>query len=163
MSESKSTTDTDKPRRGKAEPSPDPATEVAKYQHTETKQKRDAVRARFAPLRTTIAHAANGDRAALASALSQLADLHQGPLDDDTAADHLREAGAALTMDRVTDAQAALQAARGLLSPGLAADKVSAALDALAGSEGTADDDLDAALKLIDEALAEAGREPGLL
>lgn len=151
MSESKSTTDTDKPRRGKAEPSPDPATEVAKYQHTEAKQKRDAVRARFAPLRATIAHAANGDRAALALALTQLADLHRGPLDDDTAADHLREAGAALELGRAGDAEAALQAARGLLPAGPTTDKVAAAQDALAVGEE------DAALKMIDEALAEPG------
>jgi hypothetical protein len=146
------------PKEPAHEPAKLPPAEAAalaekKYQHTDDKKKRDVIRAKYAPIRATITHAANGDRVALASALIQLTDLHQdqgGPIGEDVAADHLRSAGAALTTDRIGDAEVALAAALVLLPPGPVADKVVAARAAMtAGDEAKA-------IKQIDEALDKA-------
>lgn len=131
---------------------PDPNPNSGKYLHTDEKLERDAIMAKFAPLRATIVHAGNGDRAALASALSQLTDLHQGPVAEDSPGDHLRAAGAAIESGRDATAASGLTAAHALLPAGMAADKTAAAEAALTAG------DPEAALKLIDEALAdEAG------
>jgi hypothetical protein len=127
----------------------DPNPNSGKYRHTDEKLERDAIVAKFAPLRATIVHAGNGDRAALASALSQLADLHQRPVAEDSPADHLRAAGAAIESGRNATAASALVAAHALLPAGMAADKTAAAEAALTAG------DPEAALKLIDEALAD--------
>jgi hypothetical protein len=130
----------------------DPKPNSGKYQHTGEKLERDSVLAKFAPLRAMIVHAVNGDRAALAAVLTHLTDLHQGPVAEDSPGDHLRAAGAAIESGRDATAAAALTAARALLPAGMAADKTVAAEAALAAG------DPEAALKLIDEALAdEAG------
>jgi hypothetical protein len=128
---------------------PHPKPESGKYQHTDEKLERDAVLAKFAPLRATIVHAGNGDRAALTSALSQLANLHQGPVGGDTAADHLRAAGAAIESGLDATAAAALTAAHAMLPAGEAADKTAAAQTALTAG------DTETALSKIDAALAE--------
>jgi len=99
-------------------PAPAPTDEeraaaAEKYKPAPAKTARDEVRAFFAPLRAMIVHAANGDRTAMAAALTHLADLHQGgPLEDDRASDHLRTAGAAVEMGHIVEAQAALDAAK---------------------------------------------------
>jgi hypothetical protein len=128
---------------------PHPKPPSGKYQHTDEKLERDAVLAKFAPLRVTIVHAGNGDRAALTSALTQLADLHQGPVGGDTPADHLRAAGAAIESGLDATAAAALTAAHATLPAGEAADKTAAAQTALTAG------DTETALSMIDAALAE--------
>lgn len=123
---------------------------VAKYAPTPHKTKRDAIRARFAGIRANIVHAANGDRQAMASVLHHLVDLHQGPLADDSATDHLRNAGAAVVLDRQFDAHVALSHAQVMLPPGPATDHIDDARVALAASDGPR------ALEHIDQALDEA-------
>jgi hypothetical protein len=128
---------------------PDPNPNSGKYRHTDEKLERDAIMAKFAPLRATIVHAGNGDRAALASALSQLTDLHQGPVAEDSPGDHLRTAGAAIESGQDATAAAALTTAHDILPAGDAANKTAAAHTAL--TEG----DAALALAMIDAALAE--------
>ncbi len=71
---------------------------------------------------------------------------------EDSPADHLRAAGAAIESGRDATAASGLTAAHALLPAGMAADKTAAAEAALTAG------DPEAALKLIDEALAdEAG------
>ena len=128
---------------------PDPNPNSGKYRHNDEKLERDAVLAKFAPLRAIIVHAGNGDRAALASALSQLTDLHQGPVAEDSPGDHLRAAGAAIESGRDATAAAALTAAHAMLPAGEAAEKTAAAQTALTAG------DTETALSKIDAALAE--------
>lgn len=76
------------------------------------KRKADAARAKLRHLHNSIDQAANGDRGELASALRQIATLHEDMIPTPTVGDHLRDAMRATAAGKTPEAVTALNAAK---------------------------------------------------